>query len=58
MEETVKTIAEKTGRSPRWIYALCKKLGRLPTIEEVEARKGRKGRPIKYISEGDKNENV
>jgi hypothetical protein len=46
--ETVKTIAEKTGRSTRWIYQLCKELGRLPTIEEVNARKNKVGRPTKY----------
>lgn len=46
--ETVKSIAEKTGRSEAWIYMLCRKLGRLPTIEEVNNRKNRKGRPKKY----------
>ena len=45
---TVKEIAEKTGRSIDWIYMLARKLGRLPTIEEVEERKGKRGRPPKY----------
>lgn len=45
---TVKEIAEKTGRSEAWIYLLAQKLGRLPTIKEVEERKGKKGRPPKY----------
>ena len=48
MSETVKSIAEKTGRSKAWIYAICKELGRLPTIEEVNERKNRIGRPKKY----------
>lgn len=48
MKETVKTISEKTGRSERWIYMLCKKLGRLPTVDEVNERKSKKGRPLKY----------
>lgn len=45
---TAKEIAEKTGRSVDWIYLLARKLGRLPTVEEVEARKGKKGRPPKF----------
>ena len=45
---TAKEIAEKTGRSVDWIYRLAHKLGRLPTIQEVEERKGKKGRPPKY----------
>lgn len=48
---TVKEIAEKTGLSRSWIYAVSKKLGRLPTIEEIETRKGNIGRPKKYFEE-------
>jgi predicted transcriptional regulator len=48
VEETVKSIAEKTGRSRTWIYEICKELGRLPTVEEVNARKNKVGRPKKY----------
>ncbi|MBR2388282.1 MAG: hypothetical protein IKB02_05885 [Clostridia bacterium] len=48
---TVKELAEKTGRSEAWIYIIAHKLGRLPTVEEVEERKGKKGRPPKYKTE-------
>lgn len=52
--ETVKSIAKKTGRSEAWIYILCRELGRLPTIEEVNKRKDKKGRPKKYEIKEDK----
>lgn len=45
---TVKEIAEKCECSTTWVYALAKKLGRLPTVDEVNERKGKSGRPIKY----------
>ena len=45
---TPKEIAEKTNVSQARVYQLAKKLGRLPTVEEIEARKGKKGRPAKY----------
>lgn len=46
---TPKELAEKTGRSRQVIYLLCKRLGRLPTEEEVLNRKP--GRPAtKYKS--------
>ena len=48
---TAKEIAQKTGRSEAWIYILARKLGRLPTIQEVEERKGKNGRPPKYRTE-------
>jgi hypothetical protein len=47
---TVKEIAEKCNCSTTWVYALAKKLGRLPTESEVIERKGKIGRPIKYKS--------
>lgn len=47
---TAKEIAKATGTSLTWIYDLRKQLGRLPTVEEVMERKGKKGRPIKYKS--------
>ena len=39
-------LAEKTGRSRMTIYYIARKLGRLPTEEEVMSQK--KGRPRKY----------
>ena len=35
------------------VYQLAKKLGRLPTVEEIESRKGKRGRPKKYKWEED-----
>ena len=43
---TIKEIAEITGRSYTCIWRLAKKLGRLPTIKEVQNRKN--GRPLKW----------
>ncbi len=45
----VKELAIKCKRSQVVIYALAKKLGRLPTEEEVLERKT--GRPPKYKKE-------
>ena len=45
---TPKEIAEKANVTERRVYQLAKKLGRLPTIAEVEERKGKRGRPKKY----------
>jgi hypothetical protein len=53
MEQSVKDLVEKTGRSKSWIYSLCKELGRLPTIEEVNERKNKVGRPKKYKAKED-----
>lgn len=47
-EMTVKEISEKCNCSKSWVYALRKKLGRLPTVEEIMERKGKVGAPIKY----------
>lgn len=44
----VKELAEKTNLSQSRIYQIAKKLGRLPTIEEVEKQKEKRGRPKKY----------
>lgn len=46
---TVKELAEASKRSQTVVYRLCKKLGRLPTLEEIISQK--KGRPRKYKSE-------
>ena len=43
---TVKELATKCSRSEMTIYRWAKKLGRLPTEEEVLSAK--KGRPQKY----------
>jgi predicted transcriptional regulator len=43
---TVEDLARITNRSSAVIYRLAKKLGRLPTIEEIVNRKT--GRPPKY----------
>ncbi|MEE0969873.1 MAG: hypothetical protein U0M06_10925 [Clostridia bacterium] len=48
---TVKELAEETNVTERRVYQLAKKFGRLPTVEEIEARKGKRGRPKKYESE-------
>lgn len=45
----VKELVEQTGKSRSTIYKLCKRFGRLPTIEEINGRKN--GRPIKFKSE-------
>ena len=44
---SVKELARITGKGQTTIYNLCKKLGRLPTIEEVQEVKP-KGRPRKW----------
>ena len=41
-------LAEKHGVSHTLIYNMAKKLGRLPTDEEVENRKRKTVRPLKY----------
>lgn len=43
---TVKELVKLTGKSKTTIYNLCKKLGRMPTVDEVMNRKN--GRPTKY----------
>ena len=45
---TVKEIAEMAKVTERRVYQLAKQLGRLPTVEEIEDRKGKRGRPKKY----------
>ena len=45
---TVQEIAEKANVSKGRVYQIAKQIGRLPTIEEVEERKGKMGRPKKY----------
>lgn len=50
---TPKEIAEKANVTERRVYQLAKKLGRLPTVEEIESRKDKRGRPKKYEWEKD-----
>ena len=45
---TVKQLAESANVTERRVYQIAKQLGRLPTVEEIEARKGKRGRPKKY----------
>lgn len=45
---TVQQLAEKTKVTEARVYQIAKKLGRLPTLEEIESRKGKRGRPRKY----------
>ena len=53
---TVQELAEQTNVTERRVYQIAKKLGRLPTIEEIEERKGKRGRPKKYKWEEDDEE--
>lgn len=46
MGYSAKELAKITGRTTTIIYRLTKKLGRLPTVEEIVARKN--GRPRKW----------
>lgn len=43
---SVKQLAEKTGKSQQVVYVLARRLGRLPTLEEIKNRKH--GRPNKF----------
>lgn len=46
-ELSVQYLAEKSGKSKPTIYNLARKLGRLPTLEELNNQK--QGRPRKYF---------
>ena len=48
---TVQELAEKTNVTEARVYQIAKKLGRLPTLDEIESRKGKRGRPKKYQTE-------
>lgn len=45
---TVHELAKEANVTERRVYQLAKKLGRLPTVSEIEDRKGKIGRPKKY----------
>lgn len=48
---TVQELARASNVTERRVYQLAKLLGRLPTVDEIESRKGKKGRPKKYEGE-------
>lgn len=50
---TVKELAKKANVTERRVYQIAQKLGRLPTVEEINERKGKRGRPRKYEWEED-----
>ena len=50
---TVVELAKKTGLSRETIYKLCRKLGRIPTEEEVLNRNTKVGRTHKWESNED-----
>lgn len=50
---TVQELAEKANVTERRVYQIAKKLGRLPTVAEIEERKGKRGRPQRYKWEGE-----
>lgn len=52
---TVNEIAKNANCSTSRVYQLARKLGRLPTIEELNQRKNKRGRPKIYFEKG-KNE--
>jgi predicted transcriptional regulator len=45
---TIQELAKQTNVTESRVYQLAKKLGRLPTVAEIESRKGKRGRPKKY----------
>lgn len=45
---TIQELAKETNVTERRVYQIAKELGRLPTVEEIESRKGKRGRPRKY----------
>ena len=45
---TAKELAKAVGCSLTWVYVVAKQLGRLPTVEELLERKGKRGRPKKW----------
>jgi hypothetical protein len=46
---TVIELAHRANVTQRRVYQLAKELGRLPTVEELKERKGKRGRPKKYV---------
>lgn len=48
---TVRELAEEANVTEARVYQIAKRLGRLPTVAEIKARKGKRGRPKKYMWE-------
>jgi hypothetical protein len=46
---TIQELAKEANVTERRVYQIAKELGRLPTIDEVESKKGKRGRPKKYV---------
>lgn len=46
---TVQELAKEANVTEARVYQIAKKLGRLPTVEELKERKGKRGRPKKYV---------
>lgn len=54
----IKEIAEQAKCSKSRVYQLKNFLNRVPTVEEVVQRKGKRGRPYKYeLSEQENKDN-
>ena len=45
---TVQELAKETNLTEARVYQIAKQIGRLPTVEEINERKGKRGRPKKY----------
>lgn len=48
---TIKELTEECGCSKQWAYKVAKRLGRVPTVAEMNALKEKKGRPPKYLQQ-------
>lgn len=55
---TVKELSQKCNVTESRVYQIAKKLGRLPTVEEIESKKGKRGRPPKYITREENNGSI
>lgn len=55
---TVKELSQKCNVTESRVYQIAKRLGRLPTVEEIESQKGKRGRPPKYITQEENNGSI
>lgn len=46
--QSVEQVANNAKCSKSWVYTLSRRLGRLPTVEEITERRGKMGRPKTY----------